>query len=126
MRLSGEHRFPASSLEPGRTAKFTLARGSRTVECFVVNHDGRYHAYVNRCPHAGTSLDLWPNEFLAEDARTLVCATHGALFEPDSGLSIDGPCAGDRLSALALRAEGDTVIVTWAAERQQVPAGRRP
>jgi len=61
------------------------AHGGRAIGGFVVNHDGRYRAYVNRCPHRGTPLDLWPNELFAEDGRALVCATHGALFEPATG-----------------------------------------
>jgi nitrite reductase/ring-hydroxylating ferredoxin subunit len=81
------------------------------VNGFVVNHDGTYRAYVNRCPHVGTPLDLWDNEFLAEDGRTLVCATHGAVFEPATGRCLGGPCAGDSLTALPLRLEGERVIV---------------
>ena len=114
MAVSGEHRFPAASLGPGRSAKFALRCGARTVEGFVVNHDGEYHAYENRCAHVGTPLDLWPNEFLAEDGRTIVCATHGALYEPATGACTAGPCAGDRLSSLPLRREGDTIVVTCA------------
>jgi nitrite reductase/ring-hydroxylating ferredoxin subunit len=81
------------------------------VEGFVVNHDGAYHAYVNRCPHVGTPLDLWPNEFYAEDGRELVCATHGALYEPTTGACTAGPCAGDALARLPLRRDGDTLVV---------------
>jgi nitrite reductase/ring-hydroxylating ferredoxin subunit len=125
MRRSGEHRFPASSLQPGHTMKFTLACGARGVDCFVVNHDGGYYAYVNRCPHVGTPLDLWPNEFLADDGRTLICATHGALYEPHTGVCTAGPCVGDRLSALAVSREGDTVVVEWAAEREPIGGGPR-
>jgi nitrite reductase/ring-hydroxylating ferredoxin subunit len=32
----------------------------------------------------------------------LVCATHGALYQPDSGLCIAGPCRGARLKAITL------------------------
>ena len=58
----------AGTLAPGRTMTFRLNRRGKPVEGFIVNVNGSYHAYVNRCPHAGTSLDLWPNEFLTEDA----------------------------------------------------------
>ena len=68
------------------------------MEGFVVNHGGAYHAYVNRCPHVGTPLDLWPNEFYSEDGRELVCATHGALYEPTTGRCTAGPCVGDTLT----------------------------
>jgi len=94
-----------------------LARGLRDglQAAFVVNHDGRYRAYVNNCPHVGTPLDLWPNEFFSEDGRTLICSTHGAVYEPTSGLCTAGPCVGDRLTALPLAVEGETLVVRLPA-----------
>lgn len=112
MTPSGEWRCDLDELPPGRTAAFRLACGTRTLSGFAVNHEGRAYAYVNECPHVGTPLDLWPNEFLSEDGSTLVCATHGALFSPDSGACFAGPCAGDRLTPLPVRLEGRTIVVT--------------
>ena len=111
MLPSGEWRCAVASVSPGRTVTFRLECGDRTVSGFVLNHDGRYRAYVNRCPHVGTPLDLWPNEFFTEDCGALVCSTHGALFEPDTGLCTAGPCAGDRLAPLPASLEGDTLVV---------------
>jgi nitrite reductase/ring-hydroxylating ferredoxin subunit len=111
MAAPPEWRCAVSDLPPGRTAKFRLRCGERTVDGFVVNHDGAHRAWVNRCPHAGTTLDLWPNEFYATDGRALVCATHGALFEPLTGRCTAGPCAGDALDPLPLRREGDDLVV---------------
>ena len=76
MAAPPEWRCALTDLPPGRTAKFRLGCGERTVDGFVVNHDGACYAYVNRCAHVGTPLDLWPNEFLSEDGRTIICATH--------------------------------------------------
>jgi nitrite reductase/ring-hydroxylating ferredoxin subunit len=114
MTAPGEWRCDLDELPPGRTATFRLTCGGRTVHGFAINHAGRLHAYVNSCPHVGTPLDMWPNEFLTEDGSTLVCATHGALFAPDSGECITGPCAGDRLEALAVRVEGRVGVVSCA------------
>jgi len=105
-------RCAAGALEPGRTATFQLMCGGRVVSGFIVNHDGRHHAYVNRCPHAGTPLDWWPNEFLTEDGRHLICATHGAVFAPDTGTCVEGPCPGARLQTLAVAREGESLVVT--------------
>ena len=112
----GEWRCDLDTLTPGRTEKFRLACGGRTIEGFAVNHDGRVYAYVNCCPHVGAPLDLWPNEFMSEDGRTIVCSTHGALFEPEGGLCAAGPCAGDRLTTLPARVEGHAVVVTCLAQ----------
>jgi nitrite reductase/ring-hydroxylating ferredoxin subunit len=111
MSEPAQWRCAAADLAPGRTAKFRLECGGRRVNGFVVNHDGAYHAYVNRCPHVGTPLDLWENEFLSEDARRIVCATHGAIFEPATGRCTAGPCAGDALRPLPLRHDGDSIVV---------------
>jgi len=101
---------------PGASAKFLLRWRGTKVEGFVVNFEGRYRAYVNRCAHAGTPLDWWPNEFFTEDGRLLICATHGALFEPDSGRCAGGPCAGGTLWPLTVRVEGDRLVVSARPE----------
>jgi len=111
MTDSAGWRCAADAIAPGHTAKFRLECGGKRVNGFVVNHDGAFHAYVNRCPHVGTPLDLWENEFLSEDARVIVCATHGAIFEPATGRCTAGPCAGDTLRPLPLRREGDSIVV---------------
>jgi nitrite reductase/ring-hydroxylating ferredoxin subunit len=108
---ASEWRCAAASIPPGHTATLRLECGGREVQAFVVNFEGRFGAFVNRCPHVGTPLDLWPNEFFSEDGRALVCATHGAVFEPDTGRCTDGPCVGDRLARLPLGREGDTLVV---------------
>lgn len=112
MTASPDWRCPLAELAPGRTAKFQLRCGSRVLEGFVVNHDGDVHAYLNRCPHVGTPLDLWPNEFFTEDGRALICSTHGAVYEPTTGLCTAGPCVGDALTPLPLHREGDSIVVT--------------
>src|SRR2546422_377495 len=107
-----------STMTVPRSGVSSVARiesAGRTVNGFVVNHDGRYRAYVNRCPHVGTPLDLWPNEFFSEDGRALICSTHGAIYEPTSGLCTAGPCVGDRLTALPLVLDGETLVVRLPA-----------
>ncbi len=115
MSASAEWRCAAAELVPGQTKKFRLAGGARTVDGFLVNHRGAYFAYVNRCPHVGTPLDLWPNEFFSEDGETLVCSTHGAVFDPAGGRCTAGPCVGDALTLLPLRHDGETLVVSCPA-----------
>lgn len=104
-------RCAADALEPGRTAKFQLKRNGKPLHGFLINHAGRHYAYVNRCPHAGTPLDLWPNEFFTEDRLHLICATHGAVFGPDTGICVEGPCPGARLESLPVERDGDSLVV---------------
>ena len=102
----------ADMLAPGRTSKFHLRLRGKPVEGFIVNVNGSYHAYVNRCPHAGTSLDLWPNEFLTDDGRYLICSTHGAIFEQHTGLCVEGPCPGASLERLLVSRNGRQLVVS--------------
>jgi nitrite reductase/ring-hydroxylating ferredoxin subunit len=106
-------RCEAGALAPGRTAKFRLIRRGKPIDGFIVNVDGGYHAYVNRCPHAGTPLDLWPNEFMTEDGRYLICSTHGAIFEQHTGVCVEGPCPGAALELLAVELDGGLLVVRW-------------
>lgn len=105
----------AHTLAPGQTATFRLVMRGKPVDGFIINTGGAYHAYVNRCPHAGTPLDLWPNEFLTEDGRHLICSTHGAIFEPGTGVCVEGPCPGARLEPLQVETSGSSVVVRCRA-----------
>ena len=78
---------------------------------FAVRHCGAVRAYVNRCPHAGSELDWNPGEFFDESGLYLICSTHGALFEPGSGLCVAGPCRGAGLEPLAVRERNGQVML---------------
>ncbi|HYT54725.1 MAG TPA: Rieske (2Fe-2S) protein [Verrucomicrobiae bacterium] len=92
----------AGELAHGTSKKFTLRRGSREFEALLVNYQGNLFAYVNRCPHTGITLDWVNNQFFSVDGRYLMCATHGAVFEPPSGECIWGPCVGLALQSVPL------------------------
>ena len=89
-------------LEPGTSKKFTMRRGGRDFEALLINYRGDHFAYVNRCPHTGITLDWVNNQFFSSDNRYLMCATHGAVFEPPSGECIWGPCVGLSLQSLPI------------------------
>ena len=61
----------------------------------AVRQGEKVHVWVNSCPHIGTPLDWTPDRFMTADGRHLICATHGALFEPATGECTAGPCRGD-------------------------------
>lgn len=106
----------ADALAPGQTARFQLRRGDGslegTLDGFVVNVGGVLHAYVNRCPHAGTPLDLNREGFLGEDGRHIVCSRHGAVFTPETGLCVEGPCPGASLERLSVSRVGRRLVVS--------------
>lgn len=98
-------------LEGGTAARFDIRRNGRDLPAFVIAYDGEVHAYVNVCPHRGTSLDWLPGEVFDESGLYLICATHGALFEPHSGLCIAGPCQGAGLQKISVKIEVDHVVL---------------
>jgi nitrite reductase/ring-hydroxylating ferredoxin subunit len=96
---------------PGRVKKFGLICRQYRIDAFLVNDQGRFHAYVNRCRHMATPLDFVRDQFLSDDGRYLMCYTHGALYEFGTGLCVDGPCKGESLYRLPVRVDGGEVLV---------------
>jgi nitrite reductase/ring-hydroxylating ferredoxin subunit len=95
--------LPSADLaEGGRGARFDWAPAGGAGKAFAIRFDGRALAYVNRCPHLGVELDWEPGEFFEETGLYLVCSTHGAIFDPSTGLCVAGPCRGARLEAIAV------------------------
>ena len=69
------------------------------------------HVYLNRCPHLGVPLQWQDDRFLDEDGAFIRCASHGALFERNSGLCVQGPCRGDSLWEIECSVEDGAVII---------------
>ena len=90
---------------------FSVGEGDWPLRGFAVQlPDGSVRAYQNTCPHAGHPLDLLPHRFLTADRSLIVCASHGALFEPATGRCVAGPCPGRSLRALPVALTPDGVV----------------
>jgi nitrite reductase/ring-hydroxylating ferredoxin subunit len=97
---------------------FRLGAGAAETTVFVIKRAGALYAYRNACPHTGTPLDWIPDRFFDVSGRYLLCSTHGALFRPEDGFCVSGPCAGKRLSAVAIVvAEGEVVMTETLSSR---------
>ena len=101
----------AALAEGGPGVRFDWAPAGGAGKGFAVRHEGRPRAYVNRCPHLGTELDWQPGEFFEETGLYLVCSTHGAIFEPSTGLCVAGPCRGARLEAIAVEEREGRILI---------------
>ena len=97
-------------LAAGETKKFSLLVQEKELECFLVNYEGQLYAYVNRCRHVPMTMDWVENQLLTEDGRYIMCATHGACYEPDTGECIFGPPCGKFLNRVPLTTDGDQVL----------------
>lgn len=67
---------------------------------FAIRFRGKVYAYVNSCRHVPVELDWKAGDFFDVSRRYLICAVHGALYLPDSGVCISGPCKGRKLAAV--------------------------
>jgi nitrite reductase/ring-hydroxylating ferredoxin subunit len=110
-RLGARVIAQVDELQPGGVKKFWLICQKYRLDGFVVNDHGRFFAYVNRCRHMTTPLDFVRDQFLSEDGRYLMCYTHGALYEPATGLCVAGPCKGESLYRLPVQVDRGEVLV---------------
>ncbi len=78
----------------GPGVRFEVTESGGRVSAFVIRFRGHVYGYLNRCAHVAMELDWLEGQFFDADGQTLLCATHGAAYEPASGICIGGPCAG--------------------------------
>lgn len=81
--------------DPG--SKGFEVRGQRL---FAVRQGQQVYVYRNSCPHRGIPLEWMPDQFLDRSGRLIQCASHGALFLPESGECVAGPCSGASLTPI--------------------------
>lgn len=113
MQLEPVQILPAGrSLGEGESRRFEVRIEGIPRDAFAVRWHGAVHAYVNACRHQALPLDFGDGHFFDDAFDALVCCHHGARYAPDTGLCIEGPCAGKRLTALALEAREDGLWCT--------------
>lgn len=70
---------------------------------FVVRHKGQLYGWWNACPHISGAPMAWRKDAYLNGKRTHIsCHAHGALFEIETGICIQGPCLGKTLEAVKL------------------------
>ena len=90
---------------------FTFKEDDKLFLMFLVRTGDGVAGYVNSCPHLGTPLNFLEHRFLTPDRARIQCATHGAQFEPATGLCVQGPCLGAHLKPVPVEIDGETVRV---------------
>ena len=89
-------------VDGGRGLRFTVDRNGLGEAAFAVRFRGRVHAYLNRCAHLPVEIDWQQGEFFDHSGLYLICATHGALYAPESGSCLGGRCNGKGLVAVSV------------------------
>ncbi len=111
---------------PWHGLAFSYSWGGFPAGGILVRTASGVRAWRNRCRHLAVALDHDdPGRFGSGDGRHLVCGMHGALYRPDDGVCVAGPCRGAQLRALPLVIEGENVYLDLAALPEPL-GGQRP
>jgi len=110
----------ADLVEKGRAHVFDVLHYREPARAFALRYEGRVVAYLNRCVHVPAEMDWQPGEFLDSSKEFILCATHGAAYEPHTGRCAGGPCGRGRLTAIdVVEREGE---VYWYPSHDTRPA----
>ena len=93
-----------------RAVPFDVVYAGQTCRAFAVRFEGQPHAYLNRCTHVAMEMDFQPDQFFDDTGRWLLCATHGAVYAPDTGECAGGPCRGGLVKIDLSETDG---VVHW-------------
>lgn len=88
---------------PGVRFEARVAGWTQPLPAFAVRSGGQVYAYLNQCRHVAMELDWQPGQFFDADGQYLMCATHGALYEPHTGRCVAGPCRGQSLLPVSIQ-----------------------
>ncbi len=96
------------AFEPGAAAAFEFMhideKGEEKPVSIIIMRTmaDTYVGYVNECPHKGVRLDGGNGRLLSLDRRNLECGQHGALFDVETGVCVDGACVNKSLEPVAV------------------------
>ena len=77
----------------------------------VVREQQAFYVYRNRCPHMGVALNWLPDDFMDPHSGLLRCAMHGALFLPETGECVAGPCTRQFLKRVPFSIQQDHIVL---------------
>lgn len=115
-----------ASLEHGQARTFTFEDGGYEGRGFVLMLRGsggeELVAYRNRCAHVEFDLDMGTGQFWSAKLGRIYCRTHGACYEPRTGVCDRGPCVGASLERFEVERRGRDAVVRVPAQAGE--AGR--
>jgi len=109
-----------SDLDESAARGFTMGTGLWPLRGLVVRVGDEVRGYVNHCPHAGHPLNLSPHKFLTPDSTLILCSSHGALFEKQTGYCVAGPCTGKSLRPVPLTVESGFVMLADGVDAESL------
>ncbi|CAM8648458.1 {NirD} Ferredoxin subunits of nitrite reductase and ring-hydroxylating dioxygenases [Comamonadaceae bacterium] len=100
----------AELVDSGLAVPFDVIYCGQTCYAFAIRYAGKVYAYLNRCSHVPMEMDYQPNRFFDLTGHWLICATHGAMYSPQTGQCRTGPCRGKLVSIAVTEVDG---VVHW-------------
>lgn len=100
-----------SALEDPGCREFTIGDGDWPFRGFVVRQGDAIYAYQNFCVHVGYPLNWSPDRFLTKDKSAIICSSHGAIYDIESGQCVAGPGAGGTLRKIFAEVRDGVVYV---------------
>ena len=94
----------------GEAVPFDVTYCGRASRGFAIRFEGQPYAYLNQCAHVPMEMDYQPNRFFDSTGQWLMCATHGAIYRPQTGECRGGPCRGGLIKIALTEQNG---IVHW-------------
>ena len=111
----------AALIDGGDGIRFPVSTRDGASNGFVVRYRSVVRAYLNRCAHVGIELDWERGKFFDRSGLYLLCATHGAVYAPDTGRCTGGPCRNSGLRVIAVEERDGTVF--WLPDASVFAAG---
>lgn len=99
-----------SEISEGIWYEFSLQVEYGLLSIMLIKHDGQYSGYQNICPHQGRRMDYATGQFLLTESGNIVCPAHGAEFNADTGLCINGPCKGQSLQSVTIKSNEESIF----------------
>ena len=96
----------ADLVDSGEAVPFDVIYCGKTCRAFAIRYRGEAHAYLNRCAHVAMEMDYQPNRFFDHTGHWLMCATHGATYQPQTGACRSGPCRGGLIKIDLFESDG--------------------
>ncbi|WP_374492232.1 Rieske (2Fe-2S) protein [Brachymonas sp.] len=105
--------------EGGEVMPFDVVHDGEECRAFAARFEGRVSAFLNRCTHVAMELDFQPNRIFDDSGQWLLCASHGAVYHPESGECMGGPCHG---GLVRLQVEEEDGQVYWIPDAHTQPS----
>jgi nitrite reductase/ring-hydroxylating ferredoxin subunit len=100
----------ADLVDSAEGVPFDVIYYGQTGRGFAIRYQGHAYAYLNRCAHVPMEMDYQPNQFFDSTGHWLMCATHGAIYQPQTGACGGGPCRGGLIKIETSEFDG---VVHW-------------